>query len=203
VLGEVQMLLDANQGPEPSANNLEGQIAKLSKADHLRLKQAAIHLCKLKNLHPGDLLQEAFFRSLNGARRQNPEVGIVPFLVGVMKSIVSSECKARSRHPEVSLLKPADGAGQEVDHETDLQDEKLTPEQQVISARTEADIKGKVLGLFEDDPVALTVVEGLMEEMEPKEIQELTGLDEKSYATIRRLIRRRINKAFPEGWTHE
>lgn len=197
------MLLDANQGPAPCANNLEGQIATLSKADHLRLQQAATALGRVKGIHPGDLLQEAFFRALSGVRRQNPEVGIVPFLMGVMKSIASSELKARSRHPEIRLHKQMGGGEHEVDQEIDLQDEKPTPEQQVISDRAVANIKGKVLGLFEDDPVALTVLEGLMEEMEPREIQELAGLDEKSYATIRRLIRRRINKAFPEGWTHE
>jgi RNA polymerase sigma-70 factor (ECF subfamily) len=39
-----------------------------------------------------------------------------------------------------------------------------------------------------------------MEEMEGKELRELVGLNEKDFATRRRLVRRRIDKAFPNGW---
>jgi hypothetical protein len=39
----------------------------------------------------------------------------------------------------------------------------------------------------------------MMEEMEGEELQELTELDATAYQSKRRLIRRRIDKTFPEG----
>jgi RNA polymerase sigma-70 factor (ECF subfamily) len=40
----------------------------------------------------------------------------------------------------------------------------------------------------------------MREGIEGEELRELTELDMTGYATKRRLIRRRIDKAFPQGW---
>ena len=39
-----------------------------------------------------------------------------------------------------------------------------------------------------------------MEEMTAEEMRELTGLDKTGYDSKRKLIRRRIDKQYPEGW---
>jgi hypothetical protein len=61
-------------------------------------------------------------------------------------------------------------------------------------------IKQAVLGLFDDDLAAQTVVEGDMDGIEGEELRDLTGLDPKAFATKRRFVRRRINQKYPKGW---
>ena len=48
--------------------------------------------------------------------------------------------------------------------------------------------------LFEDDIVAQTIVEGILENMRGEELRALAGLDETAYESKRRLIRRRLEK---------
>ena len=60
-------------------------------------------------------------------------------------------------------------------------------------------IKRAILALFDDDLEAQTIAEGTMDGMEGEELRSCTGLDEKAFATKRRLVRRRIDKAFPKG----
>jgi RNA polymerase sigma-70 factor (ECF subfamily) len=62
------------------------------------------------------------------------------------------------------------------------------------------EIKQRILGFFEDDLVAQTLTEGMMEGMDGKELLAFVGLSEKDFDTKRRLVRRRIDKAFPHGW---
>jgi mannonate dehydratase len=62
-------------------------------------------------------------------------------------------------------------------------------------------IKQAVLGLFEDDLAAQTIVEGDMDGIEGEELRDLTGLDAKAFASKRRLVRRRIDRTYPKGWT--
>ncbi len=66
--------------------------------------------------------------------------------------------------------------------------------------QTAAVIRGEVLALFDDDPVAHDIVEGRMEDLSADELRELTGLDQKAYDSKLRLIRRRINNKYPKGW---
>jgi RNA polymerase sigma-70 factor (ECF subfamily) len=57
-----------------------------------------------------------------------------------------------------------------------------------------------IIALFEDDPIAKLVLEGVMEELTVDEMRELTGLDKIAYDSKRKLIRRRIDKQYPGGW---
>jgi hypothetical protein len=61
-------------------------------------------------------------------------------------------------------------------------------------------MKRQILALFDDDPVAHLLVDGLFAEMEGNELQELVELNDRDFASKRRLVRRRIDKAFPRGW---
>lgn len=60
-------------------------------------------------------------------------------------------------------------------------------------------IRREIIALFDDDLEAQTIAEGTMDGMEGEELRSCTGLDEKAFATKRRLVRRRIDKAFPKG----
>jgi RNA polymerase sigma-70 factor (ECF subfamily) len=57
-----------------------------------------------------------------------------------------------------------------------------------------------MLGLFPDDQQARDLLDGIMEGYEGEELRALTDLDEISFASKRRLIRRRIDKHYPKGW---
>lgn len=72
-------------------------------------------------------------------------------------------------------------------------EEKIIREQEVTRK------KQAILNLFEDDPVAHIMVDGIMEGMEGEELRAYTELDKTAFASKRRLIKRRIEKAFPEG----
>jgi RNA polymerase sigma-70 factor (ECF subfamily) len=75
-----------------------------------------------------------------------------------------------------------------------------TAEQQLIQDEDAALIRRDVLALFDDDLQARDMVEGIMEGMTVDELRELTGLDKTAYNSKRRLIRRRIDKAYPDEW---
>ena len=58
----------------------------------------------------------------------------------------------------------------------------------------------KMLALFTDDQQARDLLDGIMEGYEERAARLLTDLDETSFASKRRLIRRRIDKHYPTGW---
>lgn len=57
-----------------------------------------------------------------------------------------------------------------------------------------------MLALFEDDETAAILVMGMMDDMDGEDLRELTGLNKTAFASKRRLVRRRIDQAFPRGW---
>jgi hypothetical protein len=116
-----------------------------------------------------------------------------------MRSIASTDLKTHKRKPTLQLV-PREGGDNLV--EFDVADGRPTAEQALASTQEEARIKAELLALFNDDLVAQMILENDMtEEMHANEMRALTGLDNTRYASKRRLILRRIAKAFPQGWT--
>jgi RNA polymerase sigma-70 factor (ECF subfamily) len=181
-----------------SADEARAAIEALSEADLVRLTKVAKAYARNRRLDPDDLLQEAFTRALEGSRCCPRGVGIVRFLAEAMRSIASDELKARARKPELHLVPKTGGGGA---MEFDIAAEEPTAEDNMIASREADRIMACVLALFDDDLIAKTIVEGDMEGMDAEELRVLTGLDKTAYASKRRLIRRRIDKAFPKGWT--
>ena len=73
-------------------------------------------------------------------------------------------------------------------------------EQAVIEDDQARHIRSSILALFDGDEDATALVEAMMEEFSAEELRELTGLDKTAYDTTRRRIRRRLAKAYPDGW---
>ena len=195
------MLLDDVPDPKLVARHIYEAISSLSDADCLRLLKAANYLSRPTRYTPEELVNEALFKALSEDRPYNPEINLISFLFMTMKSLVSSDCKSQSRHPDISLDAQTHDSGKALLEK--LHDLYPSPEVIVETEENLSVVKKTILELFDDNLVAQTVVEGMMEEMPPKDIQELTGLDLKGYASTRRLIRRRIDKAFPRGWSYE
>jgi RNA polymerase sigma-70 factor (ECF subfamily) len=172
-------------------------IENLSDADFLRIKKISQYLSYGGARSPAELRQEAIKRALGGTRKCPRRLEIVPFLYGTMRSIASADRKAIGRSPELHLVpKQGSSAGSILDGV----DPRLSPEDRILKDEEFYELKNAILPLFDDDPVAQTLAEGMIEGMEGQELREFVGLNEKDFATARRLIRRRIDKAFPHGW---
>lgn len=181
--------------------NINEALASLSIADHLRLDKAARYLSRPSRYTPEELINQTLLVVLEGGRPYNPNVDLISFLFMNMKNVASNDCRSQQRHPEISLDAQVQNSGKSL---LDKQQNPYpSPEHIVESEENLSIIKKSILDLFKDNLVTQTVVEGIIEEMSPKEIQELTELDSKGYASARRLMRRRIDKAFPKGWTYE
>ena len=190
--------------PAPShllPSEVDAAIGGLPEAAWVRLRKIAGAFCRHRPLDPDDLLQEAFARAL-GDRRCPRRVDMIRYLAEIMRSIVSDGAKARERHearvarapPELRLVpRTGDGCAEPEDPAPPVED-RLAGDQEA------ARIKGAILALFADDVQAETIAEGMMEEMDGEELRALTELDTRAFATKRRLVRRRIDKAYPSGW---
>lgn len=179
-----------------SREEIEEAIRSLPPAGWLRLRKIAVVYSRGGRLDDEDLLQEAFARALDGSRNCPVQVDIVKFLAEVMHSIASDSAKTRVRRPELQALPLADETGLLFDPP----DCRLNVEQASEAAQETEWIKTAILELFADDLVAQTMAEGFMEGMEGDELRATTDLSTTAFASKRRLIRRRIDNAYPDGW---
>lgn len=173
---------------------VEEAIASIPDAGWHRLHKVA-RLYSKGVLDPKDLLHEAFLRALDGRRTCPRNVDIVRFLAETIRSLASNCFKSSDRHPELHIV-------EEVVRE-DEEDNDCGPtniEQNMISDQEAERLRNAILSLFIDDEAAQIIVEGDMDGMPREELCELTGLHGQAYDSKRRLIRRRIERAFPEGW---
>lgn len=178
-----------------SRDEIASAIRALSVADWIRLRKVADRYSRGR-IEADDLLQEGFARALD-TRTCPAHVSVVKFLAEAMRSIADGIGeKVENR----LVLVPVAKTGGDEPEAFNVPDTDPDCETRLIEAETADTFRGAILELFTDDPVARDIVEGTMEGMEAEELRELTGLDMTGYATKRRLIRRRIDKAFPEGW---
>lgn len=179
-------------------DEIAAAIRSLTAVDLARLKMVARKYAFGRPIEPDDLLQESYIRALD-SRACPSHVDVVKFLAEAMRSIAHGE--AEKVEHKVTLVPIAKTGGPE-DAES-IKDEADDAETQMIAAqRAQRCIAthAAVIALFDDDHTAQLVLEGMMEEMTAEEMRELTGLDKTGYDSKRKLIRRRIDKQYPEGW---
>jgi DNA-directed RNA polymerase specialized sigma24 family protein len=180
-----------------SRQEIDEALRTLPDAGWVRLRKVATVLCPGRPLDAEDLLQEAFTRALNGSRTCPVHVDVIAFLAEAMHSIASDAAKAWVRHPEQRAIALITDEGLAVDPP----DCRPNAAEALESDGEVRRIKQAIVVLFADDAVAQVMVEGIMEDMEGEELREVTGLTKTAFASKRRLIRRRIETAFPDGWT--
>jgi hypothetical protein len=185
----------ASAEPELSTAEAVDAIRHLSVADLDRFRRSSYYHSFGGARSPADLRQEAVRRTAAGTRKCPRAVPVVVFLSGVMRSIASADRKALGRASGLAIVRRDDSG-----LTPELDDPRLSPEDRIIRNERCAELRKSVLALFEDDLVAQTLADGMMSEMEGKELRELVDLDEDGFATKRRFVRRRIDKAFPNGW---
>lgn len=185
-----------------SRDEMQQALATLSEAELLKLERVAQWLSSGRSIAADDLLQEAVCRALEGVRNCPKDVPVVVFLVNVMKSLVSAYHKAAMIDP-IELAAPVstvDDDGDEKDALADVEDRAPSPEQQLMEDDAAEKMKAALHRLFEDDEEAELVLLDIFVGLTAEETRADLNLDETTYATIRRRIRRRINQRYPEGW---
>lgn len=157
----------------------------VTKMDLLRLK--AIARLYARGLPPDvdweDLLQEALTRVLVGTRATPADVPAVAFIAGVMRSLRTEHRRRFLRAMRETLAESKPGG-----REVDVRDESPLPDR-VLGARQEL---ARIRALFADDPVALGILSGLAEGLEPEAIRQALGLSPTAYDSARRRMRRAL-----------
>ena len=77
-----------------------------------------------------------------------------------------------------------------VDQAIDLEEDRARQ----AAAKADADL---IEQHFAGDQAVLAIIEGEKEEMSPGEVQEMFGLNEKTYDSARRRLRRQVDKLMP------
>jgi DNA-directed RNA polymerase specialized sigma24 family protein len=161
-------------------------IHSLSDADLVRLKALAQLWARGLPADVGwaDVLHEAIVRALDGSRKWPPDVPILAFLSGVMRSICDDHWRRARRELQVVVryedLADLCAAGDEM--------KSPSPERVVGAAQSLAAIDR----LFASDPLALKIIAGLAEGLTPTEICKLHGMSERQYDTTRKRMRRAL-----------
>lgn len=147
--------------------------------DLLRLKSIArLHARGLPpDIAWDDLLQEAITRVLTGKRVKPDDVPMVAFLAGIMRSLRADHVRRGRRRSPRDSRTPDD---------QELIDPAADLERSLIAAEELANIRM----LFAADPVALSIIGGLAEGLEPERIRAKFSLTRVDYDSARKRIRR-------------
>jgi RNA polymerase sigma-70 factor (ECF subfamily) len=175
----------APEAADPDAATDVGRALRaLPNADLVRLK--ALARLWSRGLPGGlvwtDVLHEAVVRALDGSRRWPPDVPLLAFLSGVMRSIRDEHWR-RARREQTWRLPPTapDDAGVIADSPPD-------PERVLAAAQA----LGAVNRLFADDAAALTIIAGLSAGLTASEICRHYGMAARDYDSARKRMRRTL-----------
>ena len=175
-------------------DEIKEQLEKLSQADWFRLEKTADYLVWGLAITSDDLLNEIFCRTLEGARKCPHNVPIVVFLIGAMRSAVSSYLDKRKHDPLEQAIH-SDSIDQEDSMLFEGNQFSLDTPDEIILAQQTLD---RINELFKGDDNAQMVLMGQMDGYSPEEIQSLTGLNPTEYASTLRSIRRKHEKLIAE-----
>lgn len=174
-----------------SISEIQSELRKLTGTNLLRLGKIGGRYAKRCPMDADDLLNEAITGSLSGVRRCPRNVGLTAFLAQTMRSIAFNEKrKAKQAH----LQEPVDNDAAN-DPLLSLPDEGPTI-LEIVEAKSELEA---IVALFDQDDDVKLLLMGLEDGCEPDEICGIFGWDRKTYSTIRKRLRRGVDKHFPEG----
>ncbi len=153
----------------------------LSDADLVRLK--ALARLWSRGLPGGlgwtDILNEAVVRCLDGSRRWPPDVPLLAFLSGVMRSICDDHWRRMRRDLGWLVADPA--SGERVAAPGDP--ERLVASAQALSA---------IHGLFAADPAAQKVLAGMTDGLAASDIRARYDMSAREYDSTRKRMRRTL-----------
>ncbi len=181
-----------------SEEEVRAQIEALTPPELIKIKK----MSKLYgyggiDIDPDDLLQEAIKRALDGTRKCKRSINFLVFLKNAMRSIASATQKEQVPENENAFSKDA--------HSGDIPGmSSSSPEENVLAQDRAKACEAKlqeIYDLFKDDDDATAILMGQEDGLSAQKIREMWGLDEKTYNSTRRRIRRTVDKKYPGGWS--
>ncbi|MDR3529298.1 MAG: hypothetical protein P4L90_01890 [Rhodopila sp.] len=184
-------------------------MSKLSAADLVRLKRVGLKYSGGSGMSPDELLSEAYVRAAANSRNWPVGVSVVRFMAEAMRSIAGgarASVKAEARNTLVAMRSAqiADSDAEAVADQSGVVIDFIPPspssEQRLIdsedataNASQLSKWRQELLDLFADDYQAQLIVEGMMDGMRGKELQELAGLSGAEFPTKYKKVSRRID----------
>ena len=166
-----------------SPGELRLAIADLTPADHARLVKVAHVLAHGLPEEPEDLIQEAIVRTISGTRKCPRRMAIPAFLYGVMRSLASA---ARKRGDALRFVP--------------FEDDAMGPPATGPGAGNRVrDMRRRLLALFDDGSAERRVIELQLEGLRGAPLRKSMGYSRKQLATVRRRIRRRVERVRRSG----
>lgn len=163
----------------------------LSSRDQQALRQIAkLRAIGLQSMTWEDLLHEALYRALAGARLWPLNVNLVAFLAQTMRSIASEE-RGRATSEPVDYS-AEHGAKVEAPSPLESVADARTPESDLVTRQAIS----KVEAIFAGDLEALHLIHGLAEGLTPAETQARSGMTTVQYASAQRRIQRALARSF-------
>lgn len=192
------------------AGDIQAAIEALSDAEAYRLHRVARLLIRATEYdQPQDLLNEVFTRAMQaaigepGRRWPKSRVPFVAFVIETMKGLVNDSRESawvtRSTSLEQAYV-AAEGDGVPPGSPPSVEEKLLD-----LEARDAAELKAgqavsKIEELFENDEEVGLMLECLKDGMIGAAVISACGFrDQTHYETVRRRMRRRIEKVFPKG----
>lgn len=168
----------ARQAVGRTEQEVRRALAALSEPDLLRLQAIARLRCRgLPGLDWQELLHEAVLRALDGSRPWPPDVKLIAFLAGIMRSLRSDHWRRHRATAAALSVQAAEVADQ-------------APDPERIAAATQA--LAAIDRLFANDPAALAVILGLSQGLSAEEIRQRAGLSGTDYESTRKRMRRAL-----------
>lgn len=148
-----------------------------------RLRRRAQYHAHRAQIHPDDLLQAAMLAAMT-SRNCRVNLGIEPFIIGIMRSKASKVIERRERKMQLGVgLHSLDQSAVEIPA-PDLEATHTQHKRAIICAELLAAIS-------EGDPVVERVIDGQGHGYRGKELAACAGIDQNELATVRRRIKRR------------
>lgn len=173
-----------------SREDVEAAIRGFGAAEWARIDYVARSFTFGTGWDADDLSQEAILRTLRGTRKCPVDVDVMKHLIETMSSVADGERdKARNQLEHRPTVQPGVEDGEDL----------IAGEWSAEDTMVYGDGRNEILAIFDDDPTAKDLVDGILAEFDTDQLKELTGLDGTAYASKRTLIRRRLSKLRPEG----
>lgn len=172
--------------------DIEAAIRSLTDADKTRINDYAEFLAWKVDCGKEELINEAMSAVLdteNRRRWKKDRVSFLQLLLGTIRSLASNWAKQRSRRLETLVSK--DGSTSPIQR---AHSREPDPERAAISR----DILDRIRAEFASDQLVLDIIGGL-DGMTRSEIIAALDIDETTYDSAARRLRRRAHQLFPQG----
>jgi len=213
--------LDTTARQYRSRSEIDDAFAALPQEEWFRFRRIeAAYRQKLVGVLKDEIIIETVLRIIDGSEREArngrnwpSEVEFVPFFTMTMKSIASEwydlghpRKRGKGAAPQLVLVdnhgsKQGGDAWDTTPVAADWMKPDVSPEMAMIQNQECEAIMKSVYEAVGDNDNAVVFVEALSEGMPRPEIMDLMEVNDKEYDSLRRFVRRRLNKRFPDGYS--